>query len=153
MNWCCYVVWMCKQTRGKCAWISVSVHKWRVIRRWAENVKKMYRNRGNVIDLLTGKISATTPPLPPPTESDPVVEITENFCYYPPPHWMRSAPGEMTENKCTGWPPQTKILATPLHGGGSKRWTFQKRWTFSDNRDFTVCIIRCVYHAQLILGT
>ena len=30
---------------------------------------------------------------------------------------------------------------------------FQKRWTFSDNRDFTVCIIRCVYRAELILGT
>ena len=30
---------------------------------------------------------------------------------------------------------------------------FQKLWTFSDNCDFTVCIIRCVYRAQLILGT
>ena len=30
---------------------------------------------------------------------------------------------------------------------------FQKRWTFSDNRDFTVCIIRCVYRAELIIGT
>ena len=29
----------------------------------------------------------------------------------------------------------------------------QKRWTFSDNCDFTVCIIRCAYRAELILGT
>ena len=35
-----------------------------------------------------------------------------------------------------------------LNGG-----LFQKRWTFSDNRDFTICIIRCVYRAKLILGT
>ena len=42
---------------------------------------------------------------------------------------------------------------TGISRGGSKRWTFQKRWTFSDNRDFTVCIIRCVYRAELILGT
>ena len=30
------------------------------------------------------KNSATTPP--PPTESRRLPEITENFCYYPPPH-------------------------------------------------------------------
>ena len=34
--------------------------------------------------------------------------------------------------------------------GGSKRWTFSETM---DIRDFTVCIIRCVYHAELILGT
>ena len=34
-------------------------------------------------------------------------------------------------------------------GGGSKRWTFSET---ADNRDFTVCIIRCVYRAELILG-
>ena len=88
-----------------CACISVSVHKRRVILRWPENVAIISRNRGNVTDLLTGTISATTPPpaplnlmlyprprkcsafcyYPSPTESDPVTEITENVCYYPPP--------------------------------------------------------------------
>ena len=34
--------------------------------------------------------------------------------------------------------------------GGSKRWTFSETM---DIRDFTVCIIRCVYRAELILGT
>ena len=29
---------------------------------------------------------------------------------------------------------------------------FRKRWTFADSTDFTVCSIRCVYRAKLILG-
>ena len=62
---------------------SASVHKRRMIRRWPENAPKMSRNRGNVSDLLTGKYVLLLPP--PPTEADPVIEITENFCYYPPP--------------------------------------------------------------------
>ena len=37
-----------------------------------------------------------------------------------------------------------------VNGGGSKRWTFSETM---DIRDFTVCIIRCVYRAELILGT
>ena len=37
-------------------------------------------------------------------------------------------------------------------GVGLNDGLFQKRWTFSDNRDFTVCIIRCVYRGELILG-
>ena len=37
-------------------------------------------------------------------------------------------------------------------GAGLNDGLFQKRWTFSDNRDFTVCIIRCVYRGELILG-
>ena len=41
----------------------------------------------------------------------------------------------------------------PKKGAGLNDGFFQKRWTFSDNRDFTVCIIRWVYHAELILGT
>ena len=40
--------------------------------------------------------------------------------------------------------------------GGSKRWTFSETVDIggqsADNRDFTVCIIRCVYRAELILG-
>ena len=34
--------------------------------------------------------------------------------------------------------------------GGSKQWTFSETM---DIRDFTVCIIHCVYRAELILGT
>ena len=56
---------------------------------WLENVPKMSRNRGNVIDLLTGKISATIPP--PPTECGR--EVTKMY---------RVAP------------PKKKIMATPL---------------------------------------
>ena len=37
-----------------------------------------------------------------------------------------------------------------LQLGGSKRCTFSETM---DIRDFTVCIIRCVYRAELILGT
>ena len=40
--------------------------------------------------------------------------------------------------------------------GGSKRWTFSEMMDIGRqspvNRDFTVCIIRCVYRAELILG-
>ena len=40
--------------------------------------------------------------------------------------------------------------------GGSKRWTFSETMDIGRqsavNRDFTVCIIRCVYRAGLILG-
>ena len=108
-EWIDVVTWFeCVSRRGKCPWISVSVHKRRVIRRWPENVQKMSRNRGNVIDLLTGKISATTPPPPHWIRS----EITKNVCYYttPPSHWLRSAPGEMTENVPGGPPPKQKSL-------------------------------------------
>ena len=39
--------------------------------------------------------------------------------------------------------------------GGSKRWTFSETMDIGGqsvvNRDFTVCIIRCVYRAELIL--
>ena len=37
-----------------------------------------------------------------------------------------------------------------LQLGGSKRCTFSETM---DIRDFTVCIIRCVYRTELILGT
>ena len=40
--------------------------------------------------------------------------------------------------------------------GGSKRWTFSETMDIGGqsavNRDFTVCIIRCVYRKELILG-
>ena len=39
---------------------------------------------------------------------------------------------------------------TAVKPGGSERWTFSETM---DIRDFTVCIIRCVYPAGLILGT
>ena len=39
-DWIDVVTWLeCVSRPGKCAWISVSVHKRRVIRRWPENVK------------------------------------------------------------------------------------------------------------------
>ena len=44
-----------------------------------------------------------------------------------------------------------------LQRAGLNDGLFQKRWTSADNRrsivtsDFTVCIIRCVYRAELIL--
>ena len=41
-------------------------------------------------------------------------------------------------------------LISSCFAGGSKRWTFSET---VDIRDFTVCIIRCVYRAELILGT
>ena len=40
-------------------------------------------------------------------------------------------------------------LVDTMTRGGSKRWIFSET---ADNRDFTVCIISCVYRAQLILG-
>ena len=51
--------------------MSESVHKRWTIRRWPDNdnvrnVPKIPMNRGNVIDLLAGKMSATTPPPPHP---------------------------------------------------------------------------------------
>ena len=46
--------------------------------------------------------------------------------------------------------------ALPLPVGGSKPWTFSETVDISglsaDNRDFTVCIIRCVYRAELKFG-
>ena len=75
----------CVSRHGKCSWISASAHKRWMIRRWAENVPKMSRNRGNVIHLLTGKISATTPPPPPPHWIRSGNWDHGNFCYYPPP--------------------------------------------------------------------
>ena len=67
---------------------SASVRKRRMIRRWAENAPKMSRNRGNVSDLLTGKI-------------------------FPPLNAVGSRRGD--EN-VPGGPPPKKILATPLGG-------------------------------------
>ena len=46
------------------------------------------------------------------------------------------------------WP----ILMAPIEGAGLNDGLSQKRWTSVDNRDFTVCFIRCVYRAELILG-
>ena len=69
---------------------SASVHKRRMIRRWAENAPKMSRNRGNVSDLLTGKISATTPP--PPLNAVGSRIGDENVPGAPPPQkksWLR----------------------------------------------------------------
>ena len=31
---------------------------------------------------------------PPPTEPRRLLEMTEKFCYYPPPHWIVSASGD-----------------------------------------------------------
>ena len=63
----------------------------------------------------------------------------------------------------TVWDSDTKTVShtrTALWSLTSDRRA--KRWTFSEtmdiggqsavNRDFTVCIIRCVYRAELILG-
>ena len=32
--------------------------------------------------------------IPPPNEARRRLEITENFCYYPPPHWIATASGD-----------------------------------------------------------
>ena len=44
----------------------------------------------------------------------------------------------------------TYYRASGWNWGGSKRWTFSETM---DIRDFTVCIIHCVYRAELILAT
>ena len=46
--------------------------------------------RGKNLGFLSGKNSATTPPHWFAT----CLESTENFCYYPPPHWIASASGD-----------------------------------------------------------
>ena len=150
LEWIDVVTWFeCVSRHVKCPWISGSVHKGRMIRRWPENVPKMSRNRGNVIDLLTGKISATTPP----TESDPVSEITEKILLLPPPphwirsgnrdhgkflllpHWLRSAPRRGDEN-VPGGPPPKKILATPL------RQTTETRSRIGQTPNYSECLVR-----------
>ena len=53
----------------------------------------------------SGKMSATTPP---PTESGRLLEIKENFCYYPPPLPTESGRiPEIRENVCY-YPPPTE---------------------------------------------
>ena len=102
LEWIDVVTWFEYVSRpGKCAWISVSVHKRRATRRWPKNVPEP-RERDWFVN---GKNFSYYPP--PPTECDPVLEITDNFCYYPPPHWMGSAPGEMMKN-VPGSPPPNK---------------------------------------------
>ena len=50
----------------------------------------------------------------------------------------------------------TEINKRTHFWGGSKLWTFSETMDIGGqsavNRDFTVCIIRCVYRAELILG-
>ena len=104
---------MCKQT-WEVSRISASVHKRRMIRRWPENVPKISRNRGNVIDLLTGKMSATTPP---PTESDPVTEITEEKILLLPPPPLNVVGSRRGDENVPGGPlPKKSWLRRCGHG-------------------------------------
>ena len=47
------------------------------------------------------------------------------------------------------------VIYEPLNsliGAGINDGFFRIRWTFSDSMDFTVCSIRCVDRAEMILG-
>ena len=82
MNWCCYVLWMCKQTWEVCP-----------------NFRECPYTAGD--PQVARKCTKNVPEW---RECDWFGK-GKNFCYYPPPpHWMRSAPGEMTEN-VPGAPP------------------------------------------------
>ena len=96
----------CVSRPAKSPGICVSVHKWPVISRSPVNVKKIYRNWGNLIDLD--------------------LQLPEkNVCHYPPPpqrigsttgNHGTTPPHRISEITYGTNPPlQTKILATPLY--------------------------------------
>ena len=125
--WCCYVLWMCKQTCEARRNLRESLEmagdlNFKVCRKG----KTFSQKWGHLIDLylqLPKTISATNPP---PSESGPLQEISATTppanqvhlwrsrkipATTPSPHWIWSAPGDHA--KCTGWhqpgaPPKKK---------------------------------------------
>ena len=109
-----YVLWMCKQTCQVCRNFRESPEMAGGLQ-VPRKCKKISRNGGHLIDLylqLPEKNSAA----PPPHRIGSAWGKYGNFCYnLPPPNvvgFRRSR--KIYRVASAGWPPQTKILATPL---------------------------------------
>ena len=67
--------------------------------------------------------------------------------FYFPWHRQLATDDKHAKDGCCGKTGNVIFLGADINDGLSRI-----QWTFSDSMDFTVCSIRCVYRAELILG-
>ena len=74
-------------------------------------------------------------PLPPPTESGRLLEITENFCHSPPPPTESGGPQEITKHLCYCYYPPPPLNGAPLQPF-NMRHSFTVRAKYADDNTY-----------------